>query len=306
MPIFDRKFAEEMESINFIDFNSLTRIREKDTYSEALAMFWDWKRVSDGVSPQRINISSLVICESGSARVSIDLKEYDFEEGCILFLNSGQIMKVISSSEDFHPLCLVVTEKLLNDSLYKVEGLSEFVLEIRNNNIIKLTPSQYHSIKESYNNLSTTLRTESPFKAQIIEHRLISLFYECYGYIKSMIPDQDRLKGRSEELFNRFLNLLKANFARQHNPAFYADRLSVSSKYLSQVCKKASGKSIKKWIDEYLTIEAQVLLNSTDKTIQQIAWELNFEDAVLFGKFFKRIVGVSPKEYRFSMANNGI
>ncbi len=293
-----------MEEINHIDFESLKNHLEKNTFMDKLAMFWDWKRIADGEMLKRINISALAICERGRARLTIDLKEYDFEEGSILFLIGGQIMKVEYYSEDFHPLCLVVTDKLLNDSLYKVEGLSEFVLEIRNNNLIKLTPSQYHSLKESYNNLSSTLKTESPFKVQIIEHRLISIFYECYGYINAAIPAKEFVKGRGEELFNRFLHLLKSNSSKEHDPAFYAERLSVTSKYLSEVCKRVSGKSIKKWIDEYLTIEAQVLLKSTDKTIQQIAWQLNFDDAALFGKFFKRTVGISPKEYRFSGVDN--
>ncbi len=300
-----RRKSRVMEEINWIDFDSLKNHLETNTFTDKLAMFWDWKRIADGDMLKRINISALVICERGRARLTIDLREYVFEEGNILFLNSGQIMKVDDYSEDFHPLCLVVTDSLLNDALYKVDGLSEFVLEIRSNNLIKLTPSQYHSLKESYNNLSSTLKMESPFKMQIIEHRLISIFYECYGYIKAAFPVKESVKGRREELFNRFLNLLKSNSSKEHNPAFYAEELSVTSKYLSEVCKKVSGKPIKKWIDEYLTIEAQVLLKSTDKTIQQIAWQLNFDDAALFGKFFKRIVGISPKEYRFTGADNG-
>jgi len=295
-----------MEEIDHIDFESLMNHLEINTFTDKLAMFWDWKRIADGDMLKRINISALAICERGKARLTIDLKEYVFEEGNILFLNSGQIMKVDYYSEDFHPLCLVVTDKLLNDSVYKVDGLSEFLLQIRSNNVIKLTPSQYHSIKESYSNLSSTMKTESPFKMQIIEHRLISIFYECYGYVKSAFPVKDSVKGRREELFNRFLNLLKSNSSKEHDPAFYAEKLSVTSKYLSEVCKKVSGKSIKKWIDEYLTIEAQVLLKSTDKTIQQIAWQLNFDDAALFGKFFKRMVGISPKEYRFAGTATGV
>lgn len=296
-------FTKQMEDIRFIEFDSIRRIREKETYSESLAMFWDWKELVGKDTPVRIKVSALTICESGTAELRVDLKRYSLSEGSILFLASGQIVRVEHSSENFKPLCIVVTDKLMNDILYKVEGLSEFILEVRDNALLNLSPSQYSKLKESYEYLSSSLRTDSPFKSQIIEHQIISLFYECYGFIKRLIPDREVIKGRSEELFNRFMSLLKAHYTKEHEPSFYADKLAVSSKYLSQVCKRFSGKSIKKWIDEYLIIEAQVLLGSTEKTIQQIAWELNFEDAALFGKFFKRIVGISPKEYRLAGAN---
>jgi len=45
-------------------------------------------------------------------------------------------------------------------------------------------------------------------------------------------------------------------------------------------------------------IEAKALLKSTNMTVQQIADELNFFDQSIFGKYFKRIVGVSPREYK--------
>ena len=290
-----------MENIRFIEFNSIRRIREKESYAEKLAMFRDWKELLDKETPVRLeNISALIICESGTAELRVDLKKYTLSEGSILFLTSGQILCIEHTSVYFKPLCLVVTDKLISEILYKVEGLSEFILKIRDNAILNLSPSQYYNIEESYEYLYSSLKTESLFKHRIVEHRGISFFYECYGYIKSFISDREPVKGRCKELFNRFMCLLKEHYPMQHESAFYADKLAVSDKYLSKICKMASGKSIKKWIDEYIIIEAQILLGSTDKTIQQIASELNFEDAALFGKFFKRIMGISPKEYRLS------
>ncbi|KAA6314445.1 hypothetical protein EZS27_034938 [termite gut metagenome] len=45
-------------------------------------------------------------------------------------------------------------------------------------------------------------------------------------------------------------------------------------------------------------LEAKALLKSTNMTIQQISDELNFPSQSFFGKYFKRQVGVSPKEYK--------
>ena len=69
-------------------------------------------------------------------------------------------------------------------------------------------------------------------------------------------------------------------------------------KHLSEVIKRVSQKSANSLIDGYVCLEARALLKSTDMTIQQISDELNFPSQSYFGKYFKRLTGISPKEYR--------
>ncbi|MDR1673524.1 MAG: helix-turn-helix domain-containing protein, partial [Bacteroidales bacterium] len=75
-------------------------------------------------------------------------------------------------------------------------------------------------------------------------------------------------------------------------------KLCLTSKHLSAVIKKTTGKSAFEWINDYVILEAKSLLRATNMTVQQISEELNFANQSFFGKFFKRAVGVSPKEYR--------
>jgi AraC-like DNA-binding protein len=67
---------------------------------------------------------------------------------------------------------------------------------------------------------------------------------------------------------------------------------------MSSVIRSSSGKSAGEWIDERTVLEVKTLLKTTGMTIQQIADELNFPTQSSFGRYFKRIVGTSPKEYR--------
>lgn len=64
------------------------------------------------------------------------------------------------------------------------------------------------------------------------------------------------------------------------------------------VVREVSGKTASEWIDNFVLLEAKVLLRSTHMTIQQISDELHFPSQSFFGKYFKRLAGVSPKEYR--------
>lgn len=111
---------------------------------------------------------------------------------------------------------------------------------------------------------------------------------------------------RKSELFERFKNLLNVHYSREHEAVFYARQLHVSPKYLTLICKDLSGRSVKEWIDRALLRDATFLLKSTDKTISQIASSLHFESAELFGKFFKRMSNISPRQFRLSCAETKI
>lgn len=74
--------------------------------------------------------------------------------------------------------------------------------------------------------------------------------------------------------------------------------MNITPGYLSSVVKNVTGKSAAEWIEEYVLMEAKALLASTDMTIQQICYQLNFPTQSFFGKYFKTHTGVSPKAYR--------
>lgn len=59
-----------------------------------------------------------------------------------------------------------------------------------------------------------------------------------------------------------------------------------------------TGKNVLDIIAHVVIIDIKAKLKSTDMTIQEIAYSLNFPSASFFGKYFKRHMGMSPLEYR--------
>ena len=91
---------------------------------------------------------------------------------------------------------------------------------------------------------------------------------------------------------------MQKHFKEQRFLDFYAEKLEISPKHLSRTMKKETGFSAVEWIERYVILEAKVLLKSTNLNIQQISDELNFPSQSFFGKYFKKKVGMSPKEFR--------
>ena len=85
-------------------------------------------------------------------------------------------------------------------------------------------------------------------------------------------------------------------------PGEYADALSLSVPYLNQVIKASTGFTVSYWIQKMIMNEARVLLSSTLNPVKDIAHELGFPDQAYFSRFFARIQGLSPQQYRLSKA----
>lgn len=99
-------------------------------------------------------------------------------------------------------------------------------------------------------------------------------------------------------LYDRFMTILSDNYTKAHDVAYYADALSISTRYLSQITKTISGRSPKQIIDDYMLRECEQLLHTTSLSIQQIAIQLGFPSQIAFAKFFKAKRNISPTSFR--------
>lgn len=291
---------KEAKTIQQVDFSIFSQMKNINMYPNRIALLESLNELGLGVEPNRIHAAALAICIDGKCEVEIDLKHYQLIRGYAVVIVPDQIIQFRQISADFRLVCLAVSEELISDLTYKVENLTQFILTAKENSLLMLNEQENLRLINSYMFLKNKLECEKTnvFHKRMLEHLLIAIFYECYELFQQKIKQAESTSSRKEELFSAFIKLVIENHRSQHSPAYYANRLSVTPKYLSVVTETVSGKSVKRWIDEYIILDAKVYLTSSDKTIQQIADELNFPDASFFGKYFKRIMNISPKEYR--------
>ncbi len=122
----------------------------------------------------------------------------------------------------------------------------------------------------------------------------------AHDFIHSQVvyAKPDETGGRSIDIYNRFVSLVAEHYRSAHDVAFYADRLCITTRYLSQVTDKVVSKSPKQIIADYIMSEAKTFLDTTRLTIQEVADRLGFSSQVLFCKFFKAQEKTSPSDYR--------
>ena len=80
--------------------------------------------------------------------------------------------------------------------------------------------------------------------------------------------------------------------------AYFAGKANLSTSYFSDLIRRETGSTPKELISLFIVDEAKRCLTEADKTISEIAYRLGFEYPAHFTRMFKRIVGISPSEYK--------
>lgn len=110
--------------------------------------------------------------------------------------------------------------------------------------------------------------------------------------------DKSEEVGRKEELFIRFIHLIHNFCPKERKVGFYADKLHITSRYLSSITQNVADKSAKYIIDKHAIQRIKIMLKYSNMSIQDISYELNFPDQSFFARYFKKHTGMTPLEYR--------
>ena len=122
--------------------------------------------------------------------------------------------------------------------------------------------------------------------------------HKARQFLNVQTAHAERLLSRGFELFDEFRQMVETHFRQISDVRSYADRLNVSASYLAQVTKRISGQAPKAFIDERIISEARRLLVSTSLTVQEISYQLGFTSQAHFTKYFKKLTGLTPSDFR--------
>lgn len=100
-----------------------------------------------------------------------------------------------------------------------------------------------------------------------------------------------------EILFNKFLDMLGENYINERSVNYYADRLAITTKYLSSITTMFAGINASKLIDGFVVMQIIVRLYKNEDAIKNISEEFNFPTQSFFGRYFKRVTGIGPRDF---------
>lgn len=247
----------------------------------------------------RLKACIFALCTEGSITVSINLMDIEIKQGDFIILLPGTIIQFHGQREKVRICFAGFSEHCLN-GINIIQSTVGSYSKIIESPVIPLNDTVASYFKEYFAllaRISTGPYMPKTRMAQSVLNTLLDGINDLYSN-RTELPS--RVKSRKEELCREFVQLLIENYTTERRARFYAQRLGISLQHLSTTIKQVTGKNVLDIIAHVVIIDIKAKLKSTDMSIQEIAYSLNFPSASFFGKYFKRHMGMSPQEYRNS------
>lgn len=246
-----------------------------------------------------INGCTLLRCDRGYGVVSIDFRKMKVSAGSLVVLTGNLPFIPIEMSRDFHACYISVPEELADEMFYKVA--SSFWDLLYRYPVLPTTPEQNRLLKHWFIQTDWVINHFTIEQAKdVVRNNFYNLFVAIDNEMRSMgIGEVGNFsKNRSWKLYNDFYTLLGRYHTKYHDVKFYADKLNITPDYLYKLFYRIENISPKEMIDRLVIVSIKILLQNTDLSVKNIAAELHFDDPPYMCRFFRRMTGMSPLEYR--------
>ena len=250
--------------------------------------------------PHKINKVTQIVITAGRFSCLVDFHIWSLKAPAVALLLPDQVVESIEFDEYFAGFGMVMNPKF-TDSLNLPVSLQERLF-IKDTQFYTVSREVIDALTSLYKQVSSLMEQhDNPYRDEIIKH-LFSAYYYGLGYYMHGLKSQSSAMTPQQEKCEKFISLVAYNFKTQRDIGFYADKLCMTGKYLSTLLKQETGMTALDWIERHVVLYAKSCLSSTSMTIQEISDELNFPSQSVFGKYFKRVEGLSPKAYRHSLS----
>lgn len=250
--------------------------------------------------PFRTETYAIAFLRKGTFVVQGGLERSELAAPCLFALGPHVIRQFERGDQE--PLLEIVffTGKFFLNDLPDVFFLSKFRFFEQNQPCFsRLDENQEKKFIALYEQIHAVLSEKHPHESQLIRSFINILIHEFDSVLGSriaMIPEDHG----TPALIANFKSLLMREFKGQRAVSYYAEKLNVTAKHLSELLKERTGRSASQWINEAIILEAKVLLQRSDYTVANVSEQLNFSDQSVFGKFFKANTNMTPASYKKS------
>lgn len=248
-------------------------------------------------NPTLVNYFGMLIVFRGQISGEIDGHSFHNTAKTSLAISAGQAPHITSCSEDLESVLLFFSPRVGDRIFFK--SSYTVLQEIQREPLVVLDAYSMEVLRTIFTLFIQTLSCPRTNGMTDVYAMLLTVTF------RMVAPDRflhtrtgDALGSRPDKIMANFNSIVEKNYKKHRGVKFYADQLCLTPKYLSTTVKNATGKTANWWINYYVLRDAKRMLIEERKPVKEIASALNFGDQLLFGKYFRRQVGLSPVHYR--------
>lgn len=291
-----------------VSFSDLQKADLPIEYMDSDIVFMEKLESLPELCSVKLKFNVFVFCLNGKLELDVAETHYVVHEGETFICPSGMIISNVMVSPDFKFTILSLTDRIIQSLLSTnvdiwnraVYYRREHVGKMRTNETSRQFASQFMGIVRTM-----IANKDNPFREEMVRSMLQIILLSFCAHKKNdeeseghAIPNLYTKSPQGKALFSKFLELLKEEPIRHRPVYYYAEKLCISAKYLSHVCKEVSGKSANEFIQAVVVEDITHYLRNTTLSVKEISNILGFPNISFFGKYVKSHFGVSPNEYR--------
>ena len=289
-----------LDKIEPITIFSAKIASKKDLYIENdLILFDEVNELPLPAESRKMGCILLALCLKGHAEYIVDTDKLIVHPNDLMIINEGQLTEDYKLSEDCSGIAIMLSQDFLQEIIEGVNEISSLFLFSRTHPILSLQPEEVNAIINYFQLLKEKVQNKNHhFRKDTVRMLISSMIYDVSNAIYRIQHINIKRQSRGEIILAKFIYLVEQNFKSERRVSWYAQKLCITPKYLSEIIKQVSHRTPNEWIDYYVTRELKVLLKNSGKSIKEITLEMNFANQSFLGKFFKEHVGMTPTEYR--------
>ena len=267
--------------------------------------------------PQVLTYGAILICRKGKARLNVNYKDWELYEGAVITLFPNDVVelkvdgdckspetengdcKSPQTANNFQAEILKYNPSLLREASLQLE--QTVYSSLRKDRCRQDTPVVTNIINGMFSLLKVYFdQSECTCISQLVLCQLKAFFIGFHEYLQrnpQYRPDEVK-SYRVRELFNRFMMLLEKDYKISRDVNYFAEKMNISSKYLTNIVNQVTGHTPKTIIDQYVILQLKLHLKRSTQSIKEMAWEFHFADVSFFCRYFKKHTGLTPQQIR--------
>lgn len=240
------------------------------------------------------------ICLSGTATVQVFGHRFRIVRGMVLALFPWQLASIKEVSDDFGIRFFRISHDMFTDTLSSLWRPRPGFFFYMRTHVASEPREEYVGRFLNFCDLLAYRAENAPAicRRESVMQLLRVFYWDIYAIYLNDPQAEKTAYTHKEELAFRFMQTVVEEHSPNRDVAYFAERLGITPKYLTNLMNEISGQSARDWIVYYTIFEIKALLRESAMDLKTIVARVNFPDQSTLSRFFRRYTGMSPSQYR--------